>query len=98
MISLVMLMIVISRLKIGLQVAAVKAPGFGDNRKATLQDMAIATGGIVFGDEAANVKLEDVQASDLGEVAEVLITKDDTLLLKVTFKENLLGENKKYSP
>lgn len=71
------------RLKIGLQVAAVKAPGFGDNRKATLQDMAIATGGIVFGDEAANVKLEEVQASDLGEVAEVLITKDDTLFLKV---------------
>lgn len=63
--------------------AAVKAPGFGDNRKATLQDMAIATGGIVFGDEAANVKVEEVQASDLGEVTEVLITKDDTLLLKV---------------
>lgn len=63
--------------------AAVKAPGFGDNRKATLQDMAIATGGIVFGDEAANVKLEEVQASDLGEVSEVVITKDDTLLLKV---------------
>lgn len=63
--------------------AAVKAPGFGDNRKATLQDMAIATGGIVFGDEAANVKVEEVQASDLGEVSEVLITKDDTLLLKV---------------
>lgn len=63
--------------------AAVKAPGFGDNRKATLQDMAIATGGIVFGDEAGNVKVEEVQASDLGEVSEVLITKDDTLLLKV---------------
>lgn len=63
--------------------AAVKAPGFGDNRKATLQDMAIATGGIVFGDEAATVKVEEVQASDLGEVSEVLITKDDTLLLKV---------------
>lgn len=62
-----------------------KAPGFGDNRKATLQDMAISTGGIVFGDEAANVKLEEVQAADLGEVAEVLITKDDTLLLKVFF-------------
>lgn len=53
--------LVVNRLKIGLQVAAVKAPGFGDNRKATLQDMAIATGGIVFGDEANLVKLEDVQ-------------------------------------
>lgn len=53
--------LVVNRLKIGLQVAAVKAPGFGDNRKATLQDMAISTGGIVFGDDANLVKLEDVQ-------------------------------------
>lgn len=53
--------LVVNRLKIGLQVAAVKAPGFGDNRKATLQDMAISTGGIVFGDEANLIKLEDVQ-------------------------------------
>ncbi|KAK9500202.1 hypothetical protein O3M35_001506 [Rhynocoris fuscipes] len=74
--------LVVNRLKIGLQVAAVKAPGFGDNRKATLQDMAIATGGIVFGDEGTNIKLEDVQPSDLGQVGEVVITKDDTLLLK----------------
>ncbi|XP_025831844.1 heat shock protein 60A-like [Agrilus planipennis] len=44
--------------------------------------MAIATGGIVFGDEANVVKLEDVQLADLGQVGEVLITKDDTLLLK----------------
>lgn len=40
--------LVVNRLKIGLQVAAVKAPGFGDNRKSTLSDMAIATGGIVL--------------------------------------------------
>lgn len=64
--------------------AAVKAPGFGDNRKATLQDMAIATGGIVFGDEANTVKMEDVQLSDLGQVGEIVITKDDTLILRVT--------------
>lgn len=74
--------LVVNRLRIGLQVAAVKAPGFGDNRKATLQDMAIATGGIVFGDEANIVKLEDVQLSDLGQVGEIVITKDDTLILK----------------
>ncbi|KFM69423.1 heat shock protein, mitochondrial, partial [Stegodyphus mimosarum] len=73
---------VLNRLKVGLQVAAVKAPGFGDNRKNTLHDMAIATGGIVFGDDADLVKLEDVQPTDLGEVSEVVITKDDTLLLK----------------
>lgn len=46
--------------------------------------MAIATGGIVFGDEASPVKLEDLQLQDLGQVGEVLITKDDTLFLKVS--------------
>lgn len=74
--------LVVNRLKIGLQVVAVKAPGFGDNRKATLHDMAISTGGIVFGDDGNLVKLEDVQVSDLGQIGEVVITKDDTLLLK----------------
>merc|ERR1719273_1081023 len=74
--------LVINRLKIGLQVAAVKAPGFGDNRKNTLQDMAVATGGLVFGDEGAPVKLEDIQIQDFGKVGEVVITKDDTLMLK----------------
>lgn len=74
--------LVVNRLKIGLQVAAVKAPGFGDNRKSTLSDMAISTGGIVFGDDANLVKLEDVQLSDLGQVGEITITKDDCMLLK----------------
>ncbi|KAI9575916.1 heat shock protein 60A-like [Glossina fuscipes] len=74
--------LVVNRLKIGLQVAAVKAPGFGDKRIAALTDMAIATGGIVFGDDANLVKLEDVNINDLGKIGEVVITKDDTLLLK----------------
>jgi chaperonin GroEL len=65
-------------------VAAVKAPGFGDNRKATLNDMAIATGGVVFGDDSNLLKLEDVQLTDLGEIGEVSITKNDCLLLKGT--------------
>lgn len=73
------------RLKIGLNVAAVKAPGFGDNRKSTLTDMAIATGGVVFGQEGNEIKLEDIKAGDFGQVKEVVITKDDTLLLKVSF-------------
>lgn len=80
--------LVVNRLKIGLQVAAVKAPGFGDNRKATLQDMAILTGGIVFGDDANLIKLENIQLCDLGEVGEVVITKDDTLFLKGKGKKN----------
>jgi len=74
--------LVVNRLKIGLQVAAVMASGFGDNRKSTLTDMAIASGGIVFGDDVDLVKLEDVKFSDLEEVGEFVITKDGTLLLK----------------
>merc|ERR1712212_603185 len=74
--------LVVNRLKIGLLVAAVKAPGFGDNRKNTLADMAIACGGTVFGTEGSELKLEKASMSDLGEVEEVTITKDDTLLLR----------------
>lgn len=74
--------LVVNRLKIGLQVAAVKAPGFGDNRKNTLQDMAVSAGGMVFGTEGMDVKLEDIQIQDFGQIGEVIITKDDTLLLK----------------
>merc|ERR1712183_1125869 len=74
--------LVVNRLKVGLQVAAVKAPGFGDNRKNTLNDMAIATGGRVFGDEGLDLKIEDVSIGDLGRVEEVAITKDDCLLLR----------------
>ena len=74
--------LVINRLKIGLQVAAVKAPGFGDNRKNTLQDMAIATGGMVFGTEGDDLKLEDIQMQDFGKVGEVVVTKDDCMMLK----------------
>ncbi|KTF92541.1 hypothetical protein cypCar_00003817 [Cyprinus carpio] len=71
-----------NRLKVGLQVVAVKAPGFGDNRKNQLRDMAISTGGTVFGDEAVGLAIEDIQAHDFGRVGEVIVTKDDTMLLK----------------
>ncbi|XP_060568739.1 60 kDa heat shock protein, mitochondrial-like [Ruditapes philippinarum] len=74
--------LVLNRLKVGLQVVAVKAPGFGDNRKNTLRDMAVASGGVVFGDEADMYKLEDIQMQDFGGIGEVTITKDDTLMMK----------------
>ncbi|XP_066541983.1 60 kDa heat shock protein, mitochondrial [Hoplias malabaricus] len=74
--------LVLNRLKVGLQVVAVKAPGFGDNRKNQLHDMAIATGGVVFGDEATGLAVEDIQAHDFGRVGEVVVTKDDTMILK----------------
>ena len=44
--------------------------------------MAVATGGTVFGDEAIELKIEDVKAVNLGEAAEVVITKDDTLIMR----------------
>ncbi|EHH26218.1 hypothetical protein EGK_16131 [Macaca mulatta] len=59
-----------------------KAPGFGDNRNNQLKDMAIATGGAVFGEEGLTLNLEDVQPHDLGKVGEVIVTKDDAMLLK----------------
>merc|ERR1712168_109639 len=73
--------LVLNRLKGGLKVVAVKAPGFGDNRKATLKDIAIATGATLFNDEAVGLKLEQIQMHDFGEVGEVVVTKDDTLML-----------------
>ncbi|KAM7132177.1 LOW QUALITY PROTEIN: 60 kDa heat shock protein, mitochondrial-like [Molossus nigricans] len=74
--------LVLNRLKVGLQVAAVKAPGFGDNRKNQLKDMAIAAGGALFGEEGLTLNIEDVQPHDLGKVGEVIVTKDDAMLLK----------------
>ncbi|CAN2391364.1 isotype switching to IgG isotypes [Pristimantis euphronides] len=74
--------LVLNRLKVGLQVVAVKAPGFGDNRKNQLKDIAVASGGVVFGEEGLSLNVEDIQAHDFGKVGEVIITKDDTMLLK----------------
>ena len=70
------------RLKVGLQVCAIKAPGFGDNRKNTLRDIAIACGGTVFGDEANLTKLDEVTVQDFGRAGEVVVTKDDTLIMR----------------
>jgi chaperonin GroEL len=74
--------LVINRLKVNLQVCAVKAPGFGDNRKNVLRDIAISTGGTVFGDDANLVKLEEIKITDFGQVGEAVVTKDDTLLMR----------------
>uniref|UniRef100_A0A2K6LZT5 60 kDa heat shock protein, mitochondrial n=1 Tax=Rhinopithecus bieti TaxID=61621 RepID=A0A2K6LZT5_RHIBE len=74
--------LVLNRLKVGLQVVAVMALGFGGNRNNQLKDMAIATGGAVFGEEGLTLNLEDVQPHELGKVGEVIVTKDDVMLLK----------------
>merc|ERR1712232_558106 len=64
----------------GIKVAAVKAPGFGDNRKATMQDLAILTGGTVVSEDAG-IKLEAVTDDMLGRCKKVSVTKDSTIVL-----------------
>ena len=72
--------LVVNKLRGTLQVAAVKAPGFGDRRKAMLEDIATLTGGKVI-TEDLGIKLENVQWTDLGEAKKVTITKDETTIV-----------------
>ncbi len=73
--------LVVNKLRGTLQVAAVKAPGFGDRRKAMLQDIAILTGGKAI-TEDLGIKLENVQISDLGQAKKITIDKDNTTLVE----------------
>ena len=72
--------LVVNKLRGGLKVAAVKAPGFGDRRKAMLQDVAILTGGQVISEELG-MKLENVGLDMLGKARKITITKDDTTIV-----------------
>src|SRR5438093_1269842 len=72
--------LVVNKIRGTLSVAAVKAPGFGDRRKAMLQDMAILTGGQVIAEELG-LKLENVTLKDLGKAKRVVIDKDNTTLI-----------------
>ena len=72
--------LVVNKLRGTLKVAAVKAPGFGDRRKAMLQDIAILTGGQVISEEVG-FKLENTVASDLGTAKRVVIDKDNTTVI-----------------
>ena len=73
--------LVVNKLRGTLQVAAVKAPGFGDRRKAMLQDIAILTGGKAI-TEDLGIKLENVQIGDLGQVKKITVDKDNTTLVE----------------
>ncbi len=73
--------LVVNKLRGILKVAAVKAPGYGDRRKAMLQDIAILTGGKVISEEIG-FKLENVTASDLGNASRITIDKDNTTIVK----------------
>src|SRR5271168_1964006 len=72
--------LVVNKLRGGLKVAAVKAPGFGDRRKAMLEDIAILTGGQTIAEDLG-IKLENVTLQMLGQAKKVSITKDDTTVV-----------------
>jgi chaperonin GroEL len=72
--------LVVNRLRGGLKVAAVKAPGFGDRRKAMLEDMAVLTGGQVISEDLG-IKLENVTLDMLGKAKRVHITKEETTII-----------------
>jgi chaperonin GroEL len=72
--------LVVNKLRGGLKVAAVKAPGFGDRRKAMLEDIAILTGGQVISEDLG-IKLENVTIDMLGKAKKVVINKDDTTVV-----------------
>jgi chaperonin GroEL len=79
--------LIINKMRGTLKVAAVKAPGFGDRRKAMLEDIAILTGGMLVSEETG-AKLEDVPSSVLGQAKSVIIDKDNTTIVEGAGKSN----------
>lgn len=72
--------LVVNKLRGGLKVAAVKSPGFGDNRRNTMQDIAIATGA-TFVSEDVGVSLDGADLSVLGSAKQVIMSKDDCIIM-----------------
>ncbi|MBN1915150.1 MAG: chaperonin GroEL [Parachlamydiales bacterium] len=83
--------LVVNRLRAGLKVCAVKAPGFGDRRKALLEDIAILTGG-QFICEDLGIKLENVSMDMLGKAKKVIIKKEDTTIVDGAGKKEAIKE------
>ncbi|KAK9069715.1 hypothetical protein SSX86_010109 [Deinandra increscens subsp. villosa] len=73
-------MLIINKHQAGLKVCAIKAPGFGDNRRANLEDLAVLTGGEVISEERG-LSLNDVQLDKLGTAKKVTVSLDDTIIL-----------------
>src|ERR1700686_5313725 len=78
--------LVVNKLRGGPKVAAVKAPGFGDRRKAMLEDIAILTGGTVISEDLG-IKLENVKIADLGKAKKILIEKENTTIVEGSGKK-----------
>lgn len=72
--------LVLNKLRGGLQVCAVKSPGFGDNRRNTMQDIAVATGA-QFVSEDIGLTLDDAELDVLGTCEKIIISKDDTIIM-----------------
>ena len=81
--------LVVNKLRGTLKVAAVKAPGFGDRRKAMLEDIAIVTGGTALFDELG-IKLENVELAQLGRAKKVRIDKDNTTIIEGAGEESAI--------
>ena len=79
--------LVVNKLRGTLNIAAVKAPGFGDRRKAMLEDIAILTGGKVISEDLG-IKLENVKLEDLGRAKKITIDKDNTTIVEGTGKQS----------
>src|SRR6185503_4160507 len=78
--------LVVNKLRGTLNIAAVKAPGFGDRRKAMLEDIAILTGGKVISEDLG-IKLENVKLEDLGRAKKITIDKDNTTIVEGSGKQ-----------
>ncbi|MFO7915647.1 MAG: chaperonin GroEL [Candidatus Krumholzibacteriales bacterium] len=86
--------LVVNKLRGTLQVVAVKAPGFGDRRKAMLEDIAVLTGGRVISEEAG-FKLENATVSDLGSAKRITIDKDKTTIIEGDGKSSAVNDRVK---
>ena len=83
--------LVVSRLRGGLKICAVKAPGFGDRRKAMLEDIAVLTGGVVISEEKG-LKLEQATLEMLGTCDKVTVSKDNTTIVKGAGQKELIAD------
>ena len=82
--------LVVNKLRGTLKVVAIKAPGFGDRRKAMMEDIAILTGGkAIF--EDLGIKLENLQMQELGKAKKIIITKENTTIVEGSGKKSDIG-------
>jgi chaperonin GroEL len=82
--------LVVNKIRAGLKICAVKSPGFGDRRKAMLEDISILTGGQVISEDLG-IKLENVGLDMLGQAKRIVVTKDDTIIVEGGGKKDAIS-------